>query len=249
MRGTVFCLHGFLGRPSDWDFLKPPSNDIRIEKVDPFRILAPSPSTGISDWAGAFNKMAAAHPDQRVLMGYSMGGRLALHALIRNPSLWDAAIIVSASPGIPESERQARIVADETWARRFESESWGSVVQAWDTLPVFGGRPQSLPRAEAEYRRSDLAGALRAWSVGRQEDLKARLTTFEFPILWVTGEQDIRYCDAARDIQARIAPGSPGSGPHFWEFVKIPDAGHRAPWDQPELFQEHFSGFLTRVFG
>jgi 2-succinyl-6-hydroxy-2,4-cyclohexadiene-1-carboxylate synthase len=248
MSATVFCLHGFLGRPSDWDFLKTPSEDARLEKVDPFRIFAPTSGSGMSDWASKFNEKVAAMPGRRVLLGYSMGGRLALHSLVRNPSLWDAAIIVSASPGIQESEKQVRITADEAWAHRFESENWESVVQAWDTLPVFGGKPQTLPRIENEYRRSDLAGALRAWSVGRQDDLKSRLTTLELPILWITGEQDPRYCDIAKDLQARLSPAASSGPSQLWEFVKIQDAGHRAPWEQPEVFQQHFSRFLARVF-
>jgi 2-succinyl-6-hydroxy-2,4-cyclohexadiene-1-carboxylate synthase len=240
MNSKVYCLHGFLGLPSDWNFLGNPP-EASLEKVDLFRILSPSTGASMMDWAESFNHQVAQKSEKRVLLGYSMGGRLALHSLIRNPSLWAGAVIVSANPAPLPEEREPRLVADEAWARRFENENWDSAVSAWENHPVFGGKPIPFVRRREDFRREDLAGAFRAWSLARQENLTPRLSDLEFPILWITGEQDSRYHEIARRVQSQASPAD-------IEFVSIPDSCHRVPWEQTEAFQSHFSSFLQRIF-
>ena len=65
-----------------------------------------------------------------VLVGYSMGGRLALQALI-DGAPFDRAVIISAGLNLEENrdERRAR---DEAWARRFESDPWDEVIRDWN---------------------------------------------------------------------------------------------------------------------
>lgn len=146
MSGKVYCLHGFLGLPSDWDFLGT-LQETALEKVDIFQVLSPATAGGIKpaiagasmmDWAEVFNHQVSQKPEKRILLGYSMGGRLALHALVRNPSLWAGAIIVSANPEPLPEERAPRLIADENWAQRFENEPWDQVVSAWENHPVYG---------------------------------------------------------------------------------------------------------------
>lgn len=240
MNSKVYCLHGFLGLPSDWDFLGTPK-EASLEKVDIFKVLSPSTDSNMMDWAESFNDQVSKAAEKRILLGYSMGGRLALHCLIRNPSLWAGAVIVSANPAPLPEEREPRLAADETWAQCFENEPWESVVSTWENHPVFGGKPIPFVRRENDFRRADLAGAFRAWSLGHQEDLTPRLSNLEVPILWITGEQDSRYHEIAKRVRAQVV-NTP------IEFVSIPDSGHRVPWEQTEVFQTHFSSFLGRVF-
>jgi 2-succinyl-6-hydroxy-2,4-cyclohexadiene-1-carboxylate synthase len=240
MNAKVYCLHGFLGLPSDWDFLDAPK-EASLQKVDIFKVLSPSTGASMMDWAEAFNDQLSKNSEKRVLLGYSMGGRLALHSLVRNPSLFAGAVIVSANPSPLPEERKSRIAADETWAERFENEPWESVVSAWESHPVFGGKPIPFLRRESDLRRADLAGALRAWSLAHQESLTPRLSQIEVPVLWITGEQDSRYQEIAKRVRSQTA-GAP------IEFVSIPDSGHRVPWEQTEAFETHFSSFLRRVF-
>ncbi|MFL5813967.1 MAG: alpha/beta fold hydrolase [Bdellovibrionia bacterium] len=240
MTSKVYCLHGFLGLPSDWDFLGNPP-ETALEKVDIFRLLSPSTGANMSDWAEALNDQVAQRSEKRVLLGYSMGGRLALHSLVRNPSPWAGAVIVSANPSPLPEEREPRLVADEAWAQRFENEPWDNVVLAWENHPVFGGKPIPFVRREEDFRRKDLAGAFRAWSLARQENLTPRLSGLEVPVLWITGEQDSRYHEIAKRVRAQL-PEAP------IEFVSVPESGHRVPWEQPEIFQTHFSSFLQRIF-
>ena len=87
----IYALHGFLGLPSDWAEFN------GLEGVSLFDTRLPAPSAGLTQWGKAFN--AFAEPGS-LLLGYSLGGRLALHALCDNPGRWQGAILISAHPGL-----------------------------------------------------------------------------------------------------------------------------------------------------
>lgn len=189
----IRTLSGFLGLPSDWDFLPWPHS--------------------------------ASEGD--VLMGYSMGGRRALHLLEREP--FTKAVIISAGLNAPDDKRRAR---DEQWARRFESEEWSSLMRDWSGQAVFGGH--EVERFEADYDRSELARHLREWSPAVLPP--PRLESIETPVLWIAGERDAKYVDIARRAVTRL--------PHA-ELWICPNAGHRVPWEQPEALVERLRDFLA----
>jgi len=208
----MICLHGFLGRGADWDFLRDAGFDIR----------APSLFAGDS--------LDAVHPEAGdVLLGYSMGARLALHLMQTHRVA--KAVLISAGIASPEPGRQE---LDETWARRFESEPWDSVVEAWNAQAVFGGRPNPLTRNEADYDRKKLAAALREWSPAV---MHMNLRDIAIPTLWVAGEHDSKYRDAATRASQRL-PNA--------ELWICPDAGHRVPWEQPARFIDRLREFVPR---
>lgn len=181
-------LPGFLGMPSDFDFLPPIDGD--------------------------------------VLLGYSMGGRLALDLLQRRR--FEKAIIISAGLNAPDEARRAR---DEEWARRFEREEWTALMRAWNAQAVFGGH--EVARREEDFDRAELARALREWSPAVLPP--PRLEEIASPILWVAGERDAKYVEVARRAISRL--------PHA-ELWICPDAGHRVPWEQPEAFVSRLRDFL-----
>ncbi|HEX8169622.1 MAG TPA: alpha/beta fold hydrolase [Thermoanaerobaculia bacterium] len=188
----IRTLSGFLGLPSDWDFLPWPHD-----------------------------------PDRgNVLLGYSMGGRRALQLLERER--YDRAVIVSAGLNAPEDARRAR---DETWARRFESEEWSSLMRDWNAQPVFGGHV--VQRREEDYDRRELARQLREWSPAVLPP--PQLESIATPVLWVAGERDAKYVEVARRAVARV--------PHA-ELWICPNAGHRVPWEQPQAFVSRLREFL-----
>lgn len=163
-----------------------------------------------------------------LLLGYSMGGRLALQMLWTAAAAVQKAIIVSAGLNAPDEERRAR---DEAWARRFESDDWSSLMRDWNAQPVFGGHV--LERREADYDRAELARQLREWSPAVLPP--PQLERIETPILWIAGERDARYVDIAERAVARL--------PHA-ELWICPQAGHRVPWEQQEAFVARLRDFL-----
>jgi len=158
------------------------------------------------------------------VLGYSLGGRLALHLAAYHPRPWRRMIIVSADPGLQEGH-QARLEADQCWAHRFRTEPWNQVMEAWNNQPVFAAS-QRLMREEHE--REHWAEILEMWSVAKQEDFREKCAHWSFPILWMSSTDN---------------PGLTFSHP-VSHYVKIPDVGHRIPWDQPHLFQEQLDHFL-----
>ena len=205
----ITALHGFLGRPADWDFLKDAGLDVDAREIDDV------PRSGDT------------------ILGYSMGGRIALHSLL-DGARYKRAIIVSAGLGIEgEPARAARREQDEKWARRFESDDWETVLRDWNAQPLFGGH---LPvRRERDYDRARVVDAMRRWSPGVLPPLAPRLHEITIPVLWVAGERDTKYVEEGQRA-VKLLPDS--------ELWVCPNASHRVPWEQPAAFMNRLEAFL-----
>lgn len=167
----IYALHGFLGRPADWQSVLPEA--VHVDLFKP-------PIKSFEVWAAEFNSQV--EPGS-LLVGYSLGGRLALHALAQNPALWKGGVIVSANPGLDVEEREARLKHDLSWAKKFLNDPWEKLMAEWNSQPVFAGRPPVFERREEEFDRGVLAMVLEKWSLGRQEKVVPAV-----PLLWITGE-------------------------------------------------------------
>jgi 2-succinyl-6-hydroxy-2,4-cyclohexadiene-1-carboxylate synthase len=212
---AIYALHGFLGTPADWDGFFP-----NVHAPNLFR-ESPHP---FWEWAQSFNKKIQGNDN--VLVGYSMGGRLALHALIENPSLWKAAIIVSANPGINIENRTI------DWHHKFLNDPWDELMDAWNQQPIFCG--DVVHRREKDFSREILAEAFKAWDVKNQDNLKEQIEALEIPILWIVGELDQKYVAIAKQM-------------NFSGRSKIsiaPQAGHRVPWQNQLWFKNEVKQFL-----
>jgi 2-succinyl-6-hydroxy-2,4-cyclohexadiene-1-carboxylate synthase len=236
------ALHGFLGLPSDWDEALPESIFGRVSKLAWAPRLHGLP---VGDAKPALPLLADSLNDEAdrshsdVLLGYSMGGRIALHMLVqdRRPARWRKAIIVSASPGIAApGERRRRWDQDKRWSERFNIESWPSLISAWDSQPIFSGET-NRGREESDFDRGELASALARGSVGAQADLRPALSRLDVPVLWLAGERDAKYVSLAQECAAL--------NPRF-RAVTLSGAGHRLPWSGTAGFQDAVSEFLGK---
>lgn len=201
----IIALHGFLGLPSDWNlFETSPLNLYSLEW------------TSLKNCAAQINAMN--HFDKPILMGYSLGGRLALHALIQEPSKWSGGIIISAHPGLSDpTEKTDRLKRDEEWALKFEHQEWASLMNDWNNQEVFkhSVHPQ---REEKDYDRSKLAAILRTCSLGKQEDLREQIRQLQIPLLWIAGEKDPVFSKLAREMELLHS---------YSHAVIVPNASHR----------------------
>jgi 2-succinyl-6-hydroxy-2,4-cyclohexadiene-1-carboxylate synthase len=194
---VITCLHGFLGAPTDWNFLRDAGFTIETPPLD------------------------AIPPRGDTLLGYSLGGRLALHALLAGAQ-YERAIFISTGLGIEdEPSRADRRASDEAWAHRFESEEWDTVIDAWNAQPVLAG--PSPPRSRDNYDPR----ALREWSSGTLPPVASRLHELTIATLWIAGARDTKYVSEAQRAAslARTA-----------RVAIIEDAGHRVPWERPAAF-------------
>ncbi len=233
MKVNLYALHGFLGHPSDWDFLtlQPLAIDIYADC---------HPQKGLWNWAHLFNHHISHNAETlNVLLGYSLGGRLALHALLDEPSLWDAAIIVSAHPGIlDKEERKRRKAHDKEWSRSFLEAPWDEVIERWNTQETLRSSI-NLPRDESNYSREKLALALVDWSLGNQDAMHKKLERLYVPIQWLAGSQDLKFAQLAHSMTLA----------HPLSSIQIvEEAGHRLPWDKPVEFQALIDYFIYQVY-
>jgi 2-succinyl-6-hydroxy-2,4-cyclohexadiene-1-carboxylate synthase len=198
-----------------------------------------------STFAGRAAEITEAMGPERILAGYSMGGRLALHAALRRPHALRALILVGASAGIEdEAAREERRSADERLAGWMESHSIEEIVQAWEALPVFATQSRELREALRPGRLShdpaELASLLRTAGQGALAPVWERLGEIGCPTLVVAGEADDAYVQAAY----RMAGALPAGVARL-----IPGAGHAPHLEQPDAFAATLLEFLDEHAG
>jgi len=233
-KSKIFFLHGFWGTPFDFEPLQRYLNfsfqprEVEIEQF--------SPHAGLKNWADSFSAHAYKTPGPRYLVGYSMGGRLALQALMARPELWAGAVILSAHPGLRTlEEKVTRTHWQNQWAENFLHLGQEELEVKWQTQEVFQGTTNVHRPKLTKDRRHFLAEALKYWGPDQHlfdwEDLKNCKT----PLLWCVGEEDHKYRELMQTMQEEKIPGT---------FVEIPQAGHRVIFDQPKLVAEKIVDFI-----
>lgn len=246
--GGVECwfLHGAVGLAADWRGIGRAMAGLGMatRAVDLWRFLdccaMPMDAFGRAlnaEVAGEVSRSAG-----RVLVGYSMGGRLALHALLEEDSPWDAAVVISAHPGLAdEGARASRRAMDAEWASRAISGGWDAFLESWHGQRVLAGAAMPDGRSRAArlgQRRREIARSFVDWSLGAQVSLWDRLGEIEVPLLWLTGEDDAKFTRLAKDACGRLPRAS---------HVVIPNAGHRVPWQNEVAFCEVVANFTQRA--
>ena len=147
-----------------------------------------------------------------VLCGYSLGGRLALHAALRDPPRYAGLVTVSASAGIEApATRAARAQADAKLAAWMETQAIEQIVDVWERQPLFADQSDALVEAQRPGRLEQdpraLALLLRTAGQGALEPMWQRLDSLTLPVLAMAGVLDQRYCDAARRIAGSVPDG------------------------------------------
>lgn len=226
----IYALHGMIGDPADWDFLK-----ARLPNVHAPLLWADVDR--YTPWAMRFTQQIRSKDQAPALIGYSMGGRLALHALLAAPTLFRAAVIVSAHTGLEDKrQRVLRWRQDDEWAARLRTLPWEVFLRIWNDQAVFQGSHPPGPRLTSFKWRQNIIRALDLWGLSRQENLLPKLERLDVPVLWITGEKDPRY--------GEVAQAAAAISPRIQHHV-IPNAGHRVPWEQSEAFLAAVEAFFT----
>jgi 2-succinyl-6-hydroxy-2,4-cyclohexadiene-1-carboxylate synthase len=182
------------------------------------------------------------------LLGYSMGGRVALRMALDHPGRVRALVIESASPGIADdAERAARRRADDEMADRIGRDGLDAFVDQWMAQPLFATQAR-LPagardRERAMRMRGDpagLAACLRGMGQGAMAPMWDALPSLQAPALLLAGELDAKYRDLAAKMAARMSRA---------RVVIVPGAGHAAHLEAPGAFTELVDRFLTELDG
>lgn len=247
----LVLLHGFTGSAAEWyDLLPTLANGRRVIMPDLIGHGASEAPTDparytmercVVDLLAVLDHLELAQVD---LLGYSMGGRVALHLAAAAPERISRLVLESASPGIADAaERAARAAADDALADRIEAEGLEWFVDHWAAIPLFASQsalPDAVRRAQRERRLAQpahgLANSLRGMGAGRQASLWERLSEIALPTLIISGALDRKYVD----IGAAMAAHMPQA-----HHIVIPDAGHTVHIEQPQAFNEIVVRYLT----
>ena len=252
----LLFVHGFLGEARDWDrmrtLLEPAlvANCFELPGHGAARPIAADAGAEPTRWflaAGArLHEACAALAAPPVLVGYSMGGRLALYTALRFPRAVRGLVVVAADPGIEDpAARAERLGRDEALARQLaaagDQAAFTAWLQRWYAAPLFGSlrhHPHfdDLLRRRLRGRPASLAAAMRGLSVGVQPVLWKALPRLPIPALFIAGADDAKY----RAVADRIA--TLGAS---WECAVCPGAAHAVHLEQPEAVARLIRTFVS----
>ena len=248
---SLLVLHGFTRDTRAWEPLLPSFEayrTIRVDLIGHGKSDAPPDAERYSMDHAVEDLTALLHHldiERTALLGYSLGGRVALHFAVAAPELLWALVIESASAGIDDPmDRDARFANDMQLATSIDSEGIESFADRWQAQPLFVSQ-RHLPTAVLEEQRRQrlenstlgLANSLLGMGAGAQRWLMPELPQITAPTLFLAGALDERYA-ALAPVMAATVPGA--------EHHVIDDAGHTVHLEQPEPYTALVTEFLNR---
>jgi len=246
---NVLALHGLFGDRDDWNSFQARANyrlpPLVIDRPDlPGHGVAPHPvPADFAGWVAWVRARLVTLPAPVHLVGYSLGGRLALAAAVAERASGRVASVtlLAAAPGIADpDERAARLASDATLAAALERDGLASFLHDWYRQPLF--RPVvelvGLKRLVARRASGDaaaLAAALRTASQGAMPDLRPQLASLAVPVLVLAGDCDAKYVQLGAEVAAAVPRG---------RLVPVSDAGHSLLLEAPERCADLWCVFL-----
>jgi len=237
---TIIFLHGYMGLGQDWEEIaRPLSNQYYclLPDLPGHGENSLDAQPGYAAWATALRDTLLTQGLKRViLVGYSMGGRLALYFSLKYPEMVAGLVLESANPGITDPEkRMTRAAWDDKNAAMIKSEGLTSFLDDWYEMPLFAslkaipGLKDELCRQRTQQNPENMTRIIRELSPGRQPDLWQRLPDLSPPTLVVAGLLDEKYTK----ISQRMAELLPDCN-----LALIPACGHNAHREQPDQYLE-----------
>lgn len=245
MTVQLVCLHGFTGSGADW-------RSLAAELETNYQVFAPdiighgvtAKPDDVSQYvmARAAEHILAAADEKFHLLGYSMGGRLALYIATHYPERVQSLILESASPGLKtQAERAERQQRDDALADKIEANGIAWFVDFWEALPLWDSQTdeQKAYLREGRLRNNPLglANSLRGMGTGVMPNLWDKLPELTLPTQLIVGELDTKFVKINQSMQDLLPDST---------LTIVPAAGHTVHLEQRAAFIEIVHDFLAK---
>lgn len=244
---NALALHGFLGDRSDWDAFRTSLSWPALSFDTPdLPGHGPHPDPVPSHFAAWIVRLA-----DRVsmttapvhLIGYSLGGRLALALAMAEARTGRIAslTLLGASAGIVDPDvRQRRIETDAARAEELERDGLMPFLDRWYRQPMFAGACRTVGHESLVLRRrfgypTLLASVLRTAGTGLMPNLRPGLGSLRIPVLVLAGADDQKFTAEGQEIAELVPRG---------EFATVDGAGHALLVEAPEACARLWAGFV-----
>ncbi len=246
----LLLLHGFSGAASNWvAIVEELARDFQLIVID---LLGHGASDAPPDTPSYRMESVAADIidllgelglEKTNLLGYSMGGRLALFLALRYAEQITSLILESASPGLADKRAQAqRRQLDHDLADEIEARGIPWFVDYWEGLPLWASQSDEQIEGQRSQRMANnplgLANCLRAMGTGAQPNLWGALASLTLPTCLVVGERDAKF----RQINQAMRAAMPKA-----RMSIIPAAGHNCHLENSAAFCRELRSFIDCV--
>lgn len=235
-----------MGRGSDWDSV--------TESLRGFDCYCPDlPGHGentclssdaysmdaASDWL--IEELDKSNVESACVVGYSMGGRLALHIAIRHPKRVRGLVLVSASPGLrTEVERSHRRELDSNRIQAMQKD-FRSFLEEWYRMPLFSTLDKEMRRGLVARRlmndTRELEKSMAGMGTGVQASHWEHLHALCVPAWIIVGERDDKY----------LAISDKMSESDVFQPIIIPGASHAIPAEKPAYLAALLEDLLSTL--
>ncbi len=248
----LVALHGFTGSAESFSglarALRARRRVARLDLLGHGRSGAPLDPARYGVWEAAQDVLALLDElgaPQADVLGYSLGGRIALRAALLSPRRVASLVVESASPGIAsEAERRRRRASDEDLARLLDERGIAAFVDRWERVPLFATQARCPParldsqRAQRlSQRPQGLACSLRGAGAGQADDIAPRLGEIAVPALLIAGALDENYRELLQGMAQRMRQA---------RCIAVRGAGHNVHFEKPRIYARIVSEFLAQ---
>lgn len=253
-RPTVICLHGFLGTSQTFACLKNQSfaNILAIDLLGHGQssIYLPAYRYAMSELIADLSSLTQhLELENYYLLGYSMGSRVALAWSLTYPNKVLGLVMEAGIPGIKGAEDRAkRRKHDQKWVNALKSRSMAEFVTKWQAQALFNSQrnlPLDIQQANFLSKASQSAYgmqmSLMQMGSGAQQNYWPQLSQKgTFPLLYLAGKLDSKYCSIGKQVVAAWAHPKAS-------LEVIAQAGHCVHLEQPESFKQTVMQWLKTI--